>query len=95
MNEVDLHSITKILEENDVEYAGVFGSRARGDNKPQSDVDLLVRFRKTPGLFRFIGLQNKLSDSLGVPVDLMTEDGLSPYVRDAVLRDLRTVYERR
>jgi predicted nucleotidyltransferase len=95
MDEVSFQQAAPILERNGVEYAGVFGSRARGTHRPESDVDILVRFRSTPGLFRFLGLKDELSSQLGISVDLVTEDGLSPHIRDAVLRDLRTVYERR
>ena len=65
----------------------VFGSVARGDNTDASDLDLLV----TPGpgcsLFDLGGLLEDLQDLLGCRVDLVTEDGLKPRLRERVLRE--------
>lgn len=54
----------------------VFGSVARNEAGPESDVDLLVAFSKPIGLFAFVRTQNALSDLLGRPVDLVTADAL-------------------
>jgi predicted nucleotidyltransferase len=70
----------------------VFGSRGRGDDGPGSDLDLLVRFERTPSLLRLIELEERLGEALGVPVDLVTEQSLSPYIRDSVLREARVIY---
>lgn len=93
MENLDTKVIEPILREHDVEYAGVFGSRARGDNRPDSDLDLLVRFRKPVGYFTIIGLEDQLSETLGQKVDLVTEGALSPHIKDRVMTDLETVYE--
>ncbi len=93
MENLDTQLIEPILREHDVEYAGVFGSRARGDNRPDSDLDLLVRFRKPVGYFTIIGLEDQLSETLGRKVDLVTEGALSPHIKDRVITDLKTVYE--
>lgn len=92
MKESDLKRIQPILESGDVEFAGVFGSRARTDARPDSDLDLLVRFKKPIGLFHLIGLEQNIADELGIPVDLVTEASLCPYIRDRVLRDLQPIY---
>ena len=70
----------------------LFGSRARGDDRPGSDLDLLVRFERTPSLLRLIELEERLAAELGIPVDLVTERSLSPYIRDSVLREARVIY---
>ncbi len=75
-----------------MDYAGVFGSFARGEEKPESDIDILVRFNKPIGLFDFIGLEQELSGNLKRKVDLVTENALSPYIKDSVMRDLRVFY---
>jgi len=67
---------------------GVFGSWARGEQTPQSDVDLLIEFDEPVGLFEFFEVQGKLEDLLGVPVDMTTPGGLEPQIVEGVMRDL-------
>jgi predicted nucleotidyltransferase len=71
-----------------VEWLGVFGSYVRGDADSESDLDLLVRFRETPGLIRFVELENHLSDLLGVRVDLVMADALKPNIGRRVLAEV-------
>lgn len=87
--------IKTVLTENDIEYAALFGSRARGDNRPDSDYDILVRFKrdKEPGFFKYIEIEEKLSEILRQKVDLITQDSLSPYIKDYVLRDLQVIFQ--
>ncbi|SPE51243.1 DNA polymerase beta domain protein region [Verrucomicrobia bacterium] len=65
----------------------VFGSVARGDNTEASDLDLLVTPRPGCSLFDLGGLLEDLQDLLGCRVDLVTEDGLKPRLRERVLRE--------
>ena len=67
---------------------GVFGSWARGEQTPQSDVDLLIEFDGPVGLFEFFAVQGKLEDVLGVEVDLTTPAGLRPRLVDRVMREV-------
>lgn len=92
MNPLELKRIQPILEGGGVEFAGVFGSRARTDAKPDSDLDLLVRFKKPVGFFRFLRLERMISETLGIPVDLVTEASLSPYIREHVVENLHPIY---
>ncbi len=84
--------IVAILEPYGVCRIALFGSRARGDHRPGSDLDLLVRFEQTPSLLRLGELEERLGEALGMRVDLVTERSLSPYIRDAVLREARVIY---
>ena len=84
--------IVPILRANNVEYAAVFGSVARGEARPGSDVDLIVRYTKTPGLFEHIGLAQSLEDALHAKVDLVTENSLKKILVPNVKRDLRVLY---
>jgi predicted nucleotidyltransferase len=72
----------------------LFGSTARGDLGPQSDVDLLIEVDHASlfGLFAFLDLKNDLSSLLGRPVDLAFADAMRPRLRDAVLRDAVEVF---
>ncbi len=65
----------------------VFGSTARGEDGPSSDIDLLVDLEDGVGLVDLIGLQRELADLLGVAVDVVPADGLKPRIREQVLRE--------
>jgi len=82
------------LARNDVEFAGIFGSHARGEAKDDSDVDILVRFAKPVSLLSMGGLQMDLSEALKKRVDVVTEDSLHPRIKKNILGDLKIIYER-
>ena len=65
----------------------VFGSAARGDAGPASDVDLLVEMEPGRSLLDFVGLWQELEDLLGLKVDLVSEGGISPYLREQILSE--------
>ena len=65
----------------------VFGSTARGEDRPDSDVDLVVDLDKGTGLFALEALRRELSEILGVPVDVAPSDSLRPRVREEVERE--------
>lgn len=71
-----------------VERLGIFGSYARNEQKPGSDVDILVEFRKTPGLFEFMDLEERLAGLLGAKVDLVTKKALKPHIGGHILREV-------
>jgi len=81
---MDIEKIQLILRESapylkseyDVESIGIFGSFVRGEQNSKSDLDLLVTFFRKPGLFKFISLENYLSDLLGIKVDLVMPSAL-------------------
>ena len=67
----------------------VFGSVARDDAGPDSDIDLLVEFQPSAkvGLLRFLDIQEYLERLLGRPVDLVARDALKRQLRDQILRE--------
>lgn len=65
----------------------LFGSVARGDDRPGSDIDLLVDFCENARLFDEIGLRLALTDLLGVSVDVIGSDSLRGPIRDRVLTE--------
>ncbi|NMG59184.1 nucleotidyltransferase [Geitlerinema sp. P-1104] len=69
---------------------GIFGSYQRGEQTPNSDLDILVEFHpdRRFGLLTFCQLENELSDRLGVKVDLVMRDGLKPHVGDRILAEV-------
>ncbi|MBI5400193.1 nucleotidyltransferase family protein [Candidatus Saganbacteria bacterium] len=66
---------------------GIFGSYVRGEEREDSDLDLLVRLNKKMGLLRFISIENYLSDLLGVKVDLVMKDVLKPAIGRHILNE--------
>lgn len=81
-----------------IKRVAVFGSVARGEDAPGSDVDVLVKLKppkeRAPlGLFKWMALEEKLSQALGRKVDLVSEDGISPYIRPYVEREKVVLYE--
>jgi Predicted nucleotidyltransferases len=87
-----LHEMLPELKEKyHVSYLGVFGSYVRGEQKLESDLDVLVEFSKTPTLFKFINLENYLSDALGVKVDLVMKDALKPNIGKHILNEVKAV----
>ena len=85
--------VSPIFKEYGVEYAGVFGSVARGETRTDSDVDLLVRLTTPIGLLKFFKLNDELEEILGRKVDLVTMSSLNRHLKPYVLADLRTLYE--
>lgn len=84
-----LSSHGHVLQKYGVISIRLFGSFARGDAAPGSDVDLLVEFEPTAhvGLFEFIRLKNELSDLLACEVDLATPNALHKAMKDDILRE--------
>jgi predicted nucleotidyltransferase len=71
------------LRARGVAHAALFGSRARGDERPDSDTDILVEIDRTAGIgvYEFVALQDYIADLLGGPVDVVDHAGLKPYIR--------------
>lgn len=65
----------------------VFGSVARAESTDESDIDLLVDVEARTSLLEVVALWQDLEELLGRKVDLLTEEGLSPYLRDTILRE--------
>ena len=82
------------LRREGIARMSLFGSVARGDATPESDIDLLVVFDPAArmDLIRMIGLERRLGETLGRPVEFMTEPVKNPYLRANVERDRRFVF---
>lgn len=70
-----------------VESLAIFGSVLKGTAGPDSDVDILVRYQKTPGLFTFLDLKQYLEDIVERPVDLVTEGALKKQLREKIMKE--------
>jgi hypothetical protein len=83
--------LPELTEAYKVKSLGVFGSRLRGSARRRSDVDVLVEFSETPTLFRFLDLQDHLSDLLGLKVDLVMKSALRPAIGRHILSEVAPV----
>jgi uncharacterized protein len=83
--------LSGFCQENGIVFVALFGSFARGDEKPDSDIDLMVRFSDTKSLFQIIEIKNKLTEIFGREIDLVTENSLSPYLKDKILNEMEEV----
>ena len=80
--------IVEILKKHGVVRAGIFGSYARGEEKKDSDIDLLVEINdKNMSLIDIIGLEMELSKLLGKKIDLIEYQALHSLLRDRILKE--------
>lgn len=80
--------LPELRERYSVKSLGVFGSYVRGEQKKQSDLDVLVEFEQAPSLFKYIDLENYLSDLVGIKVDLVMKKTLKPHIGQRILAEV-------
>ena len=91
-----LKKIEKIVKENKlvltkqfkVKEIGIFGSVVRGGDKETSDVDILVEFEEPIGFFKFLELEEYLTDLIGRKVDLVSKKALKPRIGKHILKEV-------
>ena len=72
----------------------IFGSYARGEERKDSDLDILIKFKERVSLLKLVQIQQELSEKLGIPVDLVTENSIkNPRLKKYIEQDLITIYE--
>lgn len=88
----EMESFSELCKRYGMKYLGVFGSVARGDYGPDSDVDLLVKFdsKKQIGMFDLMRIQKELENKFGRKVDLVTK--MNKHVEPYARKDLKTLY---
>jgi hypothetical protein len=93
---MDRQEILARLRENEtalrargVSHAAVFGSRARGDDRPDSDIDIMIAVNPAApiGVYEYVALKDYIAELFDCPVDVVSRDGLKPYVRPAATAD--------
>ncbi|MCX6583407.1 MAG: nucleotidyltransferase family protein [Candidatus Aminicenantes bacterium] len=78
----------QLAQDYKVKTIGIFGSYIRGQQQDKSDLDILVDFEETIGLFKFVALERYLSQLLGVKVDLVMKSALKPRIGARILEEV-------
>ena len=86
-NQIASHK-AELKKSFNIKSIGVFGSYVRGEAKKGSDLDVLVEFDKSPGLFEFVELKYFLSELLGIKVDLVMKSALKPAIGKQILNEV-------
>jgi predicted nucleotidyltransferase len=78
-----------MLRARGIIHAALFGSLARGEARPDSDIDVMIEIdpRLQIGLFEYAGLKRIVEELLGFQVDVVNREAMKPYVRTTALRD--------
>lgn len=83
--------ILRIASRHGITKVRVFGSFARNSAQSDSDIDLLVTPEPGRDLLDLIAMQQELEEYLGLRVDIVTENGLSPYLRETILQQAKYI----
>ncbi len=87
--------IMPILKRQGVTKAAFFGSVSRGEERKSSDIDLLVKIRKSKSLLDIIGLELELEEKLGRKVDIVEYDAIKPSLKEIILNEQKIIYEKK
>ncbi len=79
--------IVPILKKAGVIRSGIFGSFARGEETPESDLDILVELEKDKTFFDLVGLKSDLEEKLNIKVDIGTYNSIRPSLKERILND--------
>lgn len=86
LNEIK-HKVKKVLEKHGATKAGIFGSYVRGEQRKNSDVDVLVELNDGGGLIEFIKIKNEIERAIGKKVDLVEYDLIRKELRENILKE--------
>ena len=83
--------ISSYLHQHGANKIGVFGSYSRNEARADSDLDLMVWFNEQKSLLGIIRMERELSELLGVKIDLLTEQAVSPHLKDRIRQELKEI----
>ncbi len=93
IREDEVRRLAEVCKLNQISRLVLFGSLARGDATSSSDVDLIADLPDEASLLDMVRIERELSKAIGKPVDLLTEESISPYIRKRIEDDRLVIYE--
>jgi hypothetical protein len=87
--------ITDYFKDKPVSRVAVFGSYSTGQQRADSDIDLILTLSEPVGLIKLSSYKIELEKKLNIPVDLGTDTGISPFVLPYIQKDIKILYERK
>jgi len=93
MEELEIKRLVEVCRKHGIRKIMLFGSFVRGDAGPESDIDLIVEFLRPTGFLALVKLERELSEVMGRKVDLVTEQAISPHLRDRIQDEQQVIYE--
>lgn len=84
--------IVQVLKNQGAGKIAVFGSYIKGEEKPESDIDIIVEFIEGKSLLELVRIERELSEALGIKADLLTEKSISPYLIDTIREEMEVIY---
>lgn len=88
-----LEKLVKILVGHGARTIKIFGSYARGEARPDSDLDVIVEFNEVKSLLELVGIEQELEDKLGIKVDLLTEGFISPHIIEEIEKECKVILD--
>lgn len=82
-------------QKNQIKFFGLFGSFARGEERENSDIDVVIDFIETKSLMKIGKIQYDLEESFGRSVDLVSKRSIKPALKNNILKDLKVLYEKK
>ncbi len=86
------NEIADFLKTKGAIKVAVFGSYVRDEETSNSDIDVITEFSDDMSLMKFVRIQRELSEYIGIKVDLLTEENISPYFKDDVKNQMIVLY---
>ncbi|OFX27268.1 MAG: hypothetical protein A2033_13305 [Bacteroidetes bacterium GWA2_31_9] len=94
MNKKLVEQLSNFFSFQPIIKAYIFGSYARGTMNKNSDLDILVDLEKGVGLFQFVKMKLQLEELLNKNIDLVSSNGLSPYIGPEIMKEKILIYEK-
>lgn len=92
LSDKQINTIIETLKPYGPKKIGLFGSSARNEESPDSDIDILYSFNKPLTLFKVIRIQNELEKKLKKTVDFVSEKAIHPILKENIYKDLKIIY---
>jgi uncharacterized protein len=92
-NKKIIDKIIQILTIEKANKIAIFGSYARGEEKKDSDIDIIVGFSEKKSLLDLVRIERILSEALRIKVDLLTERSINPFLQDIIKKEMKVIYQ--